>query len=250
MNLPSPSSLLTKAETTLTPGEEQHTNVGELERWASALGGGALAAYGLDRLVKRSMPAGLAAALVGGALLYRGVTGYCPGYGSMGVSTAERQVARLRIRGAYTIKRPAEELYQFWRNLENLPHFMQHLEAVQVLDDRRSRWRLQLPLGFGELQWEAVITEDQPGRLLAWHSVPEAMVETAGHLQFREAPEGRGTELHAVLEYRPPAGAAGATLAGLANPLFSQLVREDLRRFKNLMEAGEIPTTSGQPVCG
>ncbi len=219
-------------------------NVGHTERIASAVGGGLLALYGLSR----KSAGGVALAAAGGALVARGVSGYCPAYGALGTSTAEGETAPLPVEVAesLTVRRPRAEVYAFWRKLENLPRFMHHLERVTELDGRRSRWEAKGPGPIPDLSWEAEIVEERPGELLAWRSLPGADVENAGHVRFEDAPDG-GTEIHARIAYRPPAGPLGAAVARWLDPVLGQMVRDDVRRLKNLLEAGEIPTTEGQP---
>lgn len=149
------------------------------------------------------------------------------------------------VETAIAINKSPRECYDFWRNLNNLPRFMEHLENVQVKDDKRSHWRAHAPLG-RSIEWDAEITADQPGELLAWHSLPDADVENAGTVRFEPGYGGRGALLRVELQYRPPAGVAGAMLATLFNEEPSQQIADDLRRFKWLVESGEIPTTVGQ----
>lgn len=152
-----------------------------------------------------------------------------------------------RVLHAVTINRPPEECYRYWRDLERLPTFMQHLESVRVLDERRSHWRARAPAG-RMVEWDADITEDVPGELLRWRSAPGAEIDNAGSIRFRPAPGGRGTVVEVELSYQPPAGRAGALVAKLFGEEPSIQVRQDLRRFKQLVETGEIPTTHGQPA--
>lgn len=222
----------------------RRTNVGRRERLASLVGGGAMALYGLSR---GSLP-GLVAAAVGGGLIYRGATGHSPAYEAMGIDTAkgEESLAEIRITEVMTIERPRGEVYDFWRDVENLPKFMRHLESVRRMDERRSVWTARAPKGMKTLTWEAEVTEDRPGEVIAWASLPGADVENSGMVLFEPGPAGEGTVLRVTLEYRP-SGLAGAAAAFL-NPIVSQMIREDLRRCKNLMEAGEIPTNEWQPA--
>jgi uncharacterized membrane protein len=234
-------------------------NVAKGERFASVLGGAALAAYGARR---RGLPGALLA-LVGGALVRRGVTGHCDVYQALGVSTAnpgeaiglERQhgdaavldaAKAIKVERTVTVGRPADELYRFWRSFENLPRVMDHLESVTVLDDRRSHWKAKAPAGT-TVEWDAEIHNEVPNELIAWRSVNEASVPNAGSVHFRPAPGGRGTEVKVVLEYQPPAGKVGALVARLFGEEPDVQVREDLRRFKMMMETGEAATTEGQP---
>jgi uncharacterized membrane protein len=137
---------------------------------------------------------------------------------------------------------PPAELYAFWRNFENLPRIMEHLESVTVLDDRRSRWAVKGPAGT-TVEWEAVIHNEVPNELIAWKSVDGAQVPNAGSVHFTPAPGDRGTEVRVVLEYEPPAGKLGVAVARLFGEEPGFQVREDLRRFKQLVEAGELPVS-------
>jgi uncharacterized membrane protein len=217
-------------------------NVGYYERLASAVGGPLAALYGLTR----GTPAGIALAAAGGVLFYRGITGHCPVYQALGVTTARGASQPLHVEKSLTINRPAEDLYRFWRDFTNLPRFMKHLESVSVSGERRSHWVAHGPAGT-QVQWDAEISEDQPNRLIAWHSLPGADVDNAGTVRFEPAAAGRGTVVRVAFDYTPPAGALGAAVAKLFGEEPRQQVEGDLRRFKNILEAGEIPTTTGQP---
>ncbi|MES2316940.1 MAG: SRPBCC family protein [Pseudomonadota bacterium] len=150
-----------------------------------------------------------------------------------------------RVRETIAINRTPAECYASWRDLARLPTFMQHLLSVEVIDERRSHWCAKGPAG-RQIEWDADITDDQPGRLLAWRSVEGADVENAGSVRFAPGPGGKGTLLEVEMSYQPPAGRAGALVARLFGEEPSIQVRQDLRRFKQLMETGEIPTTKGQ----
>jgi uncharacterized membrane protein len=225
-------------------------NVGDLERWASLLGGGALALYGLSR---RSL-GGLALAAVGAAGVYRGATGHCPLYQLLGINTADRHgpatsvPARhgVKVERSVTINRRPDELFHFWRNLENLPKFMNHLESVKNMGQLRSHWVVKAPLGI-TVSWDAEIITERPDEMIGWRSLPGSMVDNAGSVHFARAPGQRGTEVKVVLKYDPPAGKIGATIARLFGAAPEQEIHEDLRRLKELMETGEVPTTAGQP---
>lgn len=161
--------------------------------------------------------------------------------------TPEDNRIAVRVRQSVTVNRPAEELYSFWRDFQNLPRFMQHLESVEVTSDRRSRWTARGPLG-KHVRWEAEITEDRPGELIAWRSVDGSAVENSGTVRFEPASGDRGTVIRAELEYYPPAGLLGATVAKLLGEEPQGQLKEDLHRLKQLLEAGEIITTKGQPA--
>jgi len=144
-----------------------------------------------------------------------------------------------------TIARPASELYVFWRRLENLPTFMENIEAIETIDDRRSRWTVKAPAG-KTVSWESVITDDCPGESLSWQSVEGSEIENSGKIEFRDAGR-RGTVVRAVIAYEPPAGFVGKLAAKLFQREPRIQSRRDLRRFKQLMEAGEISTSARNP---
>lgn len=233
------------SENKTIPHGKSRGNVGQTERLLSVAGGALLTYLGTRR--GRS-PGRTALALTGGALLVRGISGYCPVKQVLGRNAAPVNATGLDITRSVTINRPRQEVYNFWRQLENLPRFMKHLQAVQQLDPKRSHWQARLPGDAGTLDWEAEITTEEPNTRLAWQSLPGSQIENAGEVRFQDAPGNRGTELHAVISYRPPAGALGKAAASLFNEVFEQLVQEDLRRVKRLLEVGELPTIKGQPA--
>ena len=138
-----------------------------------------------------------------------------------------------------TVNLPVEEVYAFWRDFENLPRFMKHLEMVQVTGDRRSHWVARAPAG-RTVEWDAETIEDRPNELIAWRSIEGADVDNEGRVRFVPAPGARGTELHVDLRYHPPAGRLGSLVAKLFHEEPAQQVRGDLRRFKQVMEVGEV----------
>jgi len=160
---------------------------------------------------------------------------------------AESDSGEVQVDKCITVNRSADDCYRYWREFENLPRFMKHLESVQTTSDNRSRWVAKGPAGTS-IEWDAEVTADQPGEFIAWHSLQGADVENAGTVRFERAPGGRGTIVRIELQYRPPGGTAGATIAKLFGEEPSQQIDEDLRRFKQLMETGEIATTVGQPA--
>jgi uncharacterized membrane protein len=143
-----------------------------------------------------------------------------------------------------TINRSPEDLYSFWRNFENLPQYMYHLESVQVLDDRRSHWVASAPAGV-PVSWDAEITDDQPNRRIAWQSTANAAVPNSGSVRFEPGPQGRGTVVTVEIEYRPPGGAVGKAIASLFGKEPSQQIKGDLQRFKQVMETGEVVRSAG-----
>lgn len=152
----------------------------------------------------------------------------------------------IEVRRATTIARSPREVYDFWRHIENLPRFMDHLKSVTTTGDKTSHWVAKAPLG-QSVEWDAEITQDRPGEIIAWQSLPGAQIENSGEVRFQQAPGDRGTVVHVALQYNPPGGPVGAALAKVFGEEPDQQVREDVRRLKRLLETGEIPTTEGQP---
>ena len=235
-------------EETVTSRSE--TNVGNPERWVSVVAGSAMAAYGLTR---RSIK-GFTLAGLGSALVWRGATGHCNVYQALGVSTAtdghERQVSvpygkGIRVETSVTINASPEDLYKFWRNFENLPRFMTHLKSVQCYDSKRSHWVAAGPPG-ADAEWDAEIINEIPNELIGWRSVDDSRVNNAGSVHFTPAAGGRGTQVRVLLRYDPPAGIVGATLARIFGEDPSHQIGEELRKLKQLVETGEIPTVEGQ----
>ena len=227
------------------------TNVGNVERILSGVGGGILVGYGL---LRRDWIA-TSLAVVGSALVFRGASGHSFLYQALHIDTSEHkdQIATsiphnqgLRVTRAVTIQKSPQELYHFWRNFENLPRFMQHLQSVTVQDSTHSHWTAKALAGRG-VSWDAEIIHEREDELIAWRSIGDANIANAGSVHFTPAPGGRGTVVKVVLEYIPPAGKAGMLVAKLFGEDPDTQVREDLRHFKEMMEAGEIPTTKGQP---
>jgi uncharacterized membrane protein len=221
-------------------------NVGETERLLSLIGGGVLGLFGLTR----GTLTGFGLAALGGALMYRGLTGHCSAYAALGIDTAGHGEAAsipagqgVKITRAVTINRPAEDLYRFWRNFENLPRFMTGLVSIKA-EGKRSHWVARGPGGV-HAEWDAEIITEEPNRLIGWRSLEGSEVATAGSVHFTPAPGGRGTEVRVEMKYEPPAGKVGALFAKLFGEDPATQIQENLRRFKQLMETGEIPTAQG-----
>ncbi|MGI8502771.1 MAG: SRPBCC family protein [Hassallia sp.] len=229
-----------------TSGDElskgQGAEAGETERWASLVGGGAMVLMGLSQRSLR----GVLMAVAGGGLVYQGVTKQST------IQQAQEAIGinkSIKVEKTVTINKPADELYRFWHDFENLPTFMKHLKSVSVQNDKRSHWIANAPLD-SSVEWDADILEDRENEFISWASVEGADVENSGFIRFKKAPGDRGTEVKVVLEYSPPGGALAAAFAKLFGEEPEQQIGDDLRRFKMLMEAGEIATTEGQPKGG
>lgn len=152
---------------------------------------------------------------------------------------------RIQLTKALAVNATAEECYALWRDFERLPRFMKHLEAVQVTGEKSTHWVARGPGGF-RVEWDAETTSDVPGKSIAWRSLPGALVHNEGTVNFEPGPANRGTLVRVNLQYRPPAGTAGSVIAKLFGAEPQLQIPEDLRRFKRLVETGEVPTTDGQ----
>jgi uncharacterized membrane protein len=215
-------------------------NVGRTERIISVIGGTTMSVLAVRNW---NTVYGKALGVVGAILLKRGVTGFCEVNHLLGRNTAHKKASAMEVKATFTINKPKEEVYSFWRNLENLPSFMKHLDEVEVLDEKRSSWTAKLPGGVGKVSWEAVIQEEEPNVFLSWSSLPGSKIDNAGEIRFADAPRNEGTEVHARISYRLPAGDVGSLAGRLFNPLVEGMIREDLRRFKSLLETGEIASS-------
>ncbi|HTL87941.1 MAG TPA: SRPBCC family protein [Leptolyngbya sp.] len=216
-------------------------SITDTEKWASIVGGSALVLMGLQ---KRSLR-GILTAIAGGGLAYHGAT--ADKSLTDKVTEAVGIDKALVVEKTVTINKPAEVLYSYWRNFENLPTFMKHVKSITVSEGgTRSHWVANAPLG-QEVEWDAQVIKDEPNRLIAWTSIEGADVDNSGFVRFTEAPGDRGTEVKVVLEYEIAGGKLTAALAKLFGEEPEQQIGDELRRFKQLMEAGEIATTEGQP---
>lgn len=224
-------------------------NVNDWERVASVATGLALLAVA-KRTDGRQRDA---AAAAGVGLLARGATGYCP-VNHVAGRTRRRDDPRRALSGSrgvnidesVTIEASASTLFAFWRNPEHLPKVFPYLTQVEALDETRSRWTMRGPAG-ATLQWDAEIINERPGELIAWESLPGSDVASAGSVSFRPLVRG-GTEVRVRMQYDPPAGKLGASLAWLLGRNPSADVRESLRQLKQIVETGETPSTDGQPA--
>lgn len=221
----------------MTMQAERRVNVGETERIVSAIAGGALVVFGLSRMSL----GGLLVAAVGGALGYRGVTGHCDLYARLdnNAGRARRTVGNLgvKIEESIIVDAPAERVYTIWRNLENLPRLLSHVERVEVLDRTRSRWTIKGPAGT-PISWDAELINDKPGELIAWRTADSTVVNHAGSVIFE--PIGPRTRVRVALQYDPPGGRFGHAVASLISEDASSLLRRDLAEFKRAVEEGRL----------
>jgi uncharacterized membrane protein len=234
----------------VTTAPSASVNVGQIERWASSIGGGALALYG----VTRGSLGGIALALVGAALVQRGVTGHCNLYEAMNFSSAGDAGLRnsenvsvpgergTKVEHSIVINRPALELYSFWRNFENLPNFMSHLESVKRFGGHRSHWVAKAPAGT-TVEWDAEVYNEKEGEMIAWRTLEGSQVASAGSVHFEPAGDG-ATNVRVKLKYDPPGGKLGSLVARLFGENPQQQIEQDLARFKEIMEGSRGASAS------
>ncbi|RYD56117.1 MAG: DUF2892 domain-containing protein [Sphingobacteriales bacterium] len=176
-------------------------NVDTPERAISVAAGSLLLLRGLSKFSLLQMAAG-------GFMLYRGLTGHCAAYKAMGVPSLSEEQNNIKIDTTLTINKPKNEVYAFWRKLENLPLFMKHLESVTQLSEGKSHWVAKIPSDLTKIEWDAQIINEVENTLISWSSLPGATVENAGKVEFYDADNGQ-TMLHIVISYSAPLGAPG-----------------------------------------
>lgn len=223
-------------EQAIKTSDKQKNNIeaDDNERMTSLIGGGALILMGLSQRSLR----GILTAIAGSGLVYQAATkkstikqaGQALGIGQS-----------VKVEKTVSINRPAEDLYNFWHNFENLPTFMKHLKSVKVIDEKRSHWVAKAPLD-SQLEWDAEIIKDEPNHLIAWVSVEDSPIDHSGFIRFQNSTGNRGTEVKLVIEYDQPGGVVQALLLKIFGESPQQQIGDELNRFKQLMEVGEIAT--------
>jgi uncharacterized membrane protein len=213
--------------------QQDNINLSQAERIISVASGVKLALSGFKGIFKSPFSSIIKLG-AGGYLLNRGLTGHCELYTRMGRNSTEP--VNVNIRSSFLINKPRQQVYNFWRKLDNLPLFMKHLESVEVIDDTHSHWVLKLPTGAAKVSWDAEIVRDEPGYNIGWSSLPNSLIDNAGKVRFQDSPEGDGTLVDIVISYRPPAGGFGGGIAHVLNPVFKNMVDKDVRNFKQYMD--------------
>lgn len=228
----------------LAPAEIEKScgiNIGTTERIVSALGGAAL----FGAALKHRSGATPFLLLAGGLLAARGITGHCDAYEKLNINTAERTHddeygvpgnRGFKLERSVEIKRAPAQVYGYWRQLKNLPKFMPHLHSVAETGPRTSHWVVKGPAG-KTLSWDAEIINEHPGEMIAWQTLPGAMVQSAGTVRFEPLKNGQNTRVSVVLQYAPPAGALGAAFARMFGEPPEQQLEKDLAQFKTLLES-------------
>ncbi|MGK6352632.1 SRPBCC family protein [Parapedobacter sp. DT-150] len=220
--------------------EKYAKNIGTTERIIS-VGLGVYMLYTALNHIRRPPIATLATS---GYLLFRGSTGYCPLSRWMGKK--EPHNPAINIQTFVTVNRPRAVVYQYWRRLGNLPTFMSHLIKVEELDEKRSHWLAKMPGTGGTIEWDAEIVKDEPDYLIGWSSVSGSPIENAGKVQLYDTPDGLGTEVRVVFSYHPRVGSLGTGIAKLLTPFFKDVIEEEIRSFKRVVEADVVSVAEKQ----
>ncbi|HTI06924.1 MAG TPA: SRPBCC family protein [Puia sp.] len=210
--------------------KDPRVNTNKTERALSAIAGSLI----LYKITQKHKADSLLL-LAGGYLLYRGISGHCPIHSLFSGRKRADHARNVNVRASVVVNRPREEVYAFWRRLENLPLFMRHLESVDEIDNTTSAWKVRLPGGLGFVRWEAEIVKEEEGTMLSWQSVPGASIQNAGKINFSDTP-GRGTRIDALISYHAPMGTFGEEVSHLLTPVFSEMVKNDILGFKHFME--------------
>jgi uncharacterized membrane protein len=222
-------------------GNSGVVNVSNNERLLSTALGAFILSSGLNSLLKHPLN-GLVKTALGGYLLYRGASGNCALYSSLGKTKNTSSTPAVNIRTNMIVNKPKDEVYAFWRKLENLPLFMKHLATVTEIDTKHSHWEAIIPGNIGKIKWNAEIVKEEEGKMIGWQSIANSTINNAGKVVFTEALGGQGTELEVVISYHPPAGELGAGLAKALNPVFERIIRQDVMNFKEYIETKHNPT--------
>ena len=224
--------------------QNPNANVNMPERVLSLIAGGVITYKAISQITKHPIIA-LQEAMIGGILLYRGATGICPIYSRLGTDSTD--MPAITITERFIVDKSKEELYAFWRNLENLPRFMKHLSSVEEQSEKLSHWKANLPGEILKLSWNAEITREEKNSYIGWQSVEGSMIDNAGKVEFNDALNGLGTELFVEISYFPPAGSLGQGIAKLLNNVFEDMIREDIANFKHYVEGEEYQTYVNSP---
>lgn len=209
--------------------EKQHyENIGLNERMVSMFLGGILMSRGIRRPLRAPF-------LYGSYLAYRAFTGHCMFYETFGIDASKPHA--VNIRGQFIIDRPTNEVYTYWRNLNNLPGSINHLLNVEMVEEKLSKWKSNILGKLFPLDWQAEIVKDEPGRLIGWRSAPGTLIHHIGRVEFSETSDPQETLLKIVISYHPPGGGVGFGLAKLLNPYFESLLKKEIKTFKHTIES-------------
>ncbi|WP_316822765.1 SRPBCC family protein [Pedobacter gandavensis] len=207
--------------------KHQYANIGLSERMVSMFLSGALISWGLRKPSKTKF-------LYGAYMAYRAATGRCLLYEQLGIDA--RRPRAVNIRGEFVIEKPVQEVFLYWRNLNNLPGSIQHLLDVKVIDEHMSTWKSNVIGNLFAVNWDAEIVKEEPGRLIGWKSAAGSLIHHVGRVEFSPSEDGRDTLLKVVLSYRPPGGGIGIGLSKLMNPYLEGLLKKEMMSFKHTIE--------------
>ena len=204
------------------------------ERYFSIIAGVKLGFSGIKNLFRKPF-LGILKMGTGGYLLNRGITGHCEVYSQIDKLTAE--AININIHSSFIVNKPRMEVYKFWRNLDNLPLFMNHLERVDIIDNEHSHWIVKIPNGVTTMSWNVEIAHDIPGELIGWSSMPGSVIDNAWKVSFSDTEDGKATIVDITIRYRQPAGSLCSMLSHIFNPTFKNMVAMDIQNFKQYMDA-------------
>lgn len=222
-------------------------NVSQNERIVSAVVGTLLAGLAIQRFTKNSWFSGTLSMIAGSGFIHRALTGHCSVYKSLDINsnqpthdqkTGVRESKGVKVEKSIMIEKPAEELFQYWKKLENLPNIMRHLKSVEKKTGNKSHWVAKAPAGLS-VEWDAEIINERENELIAWKSIEGSQVDNAGSVRFYPGEGGQATEVKVNLKYDPPGGKAGVLVAKLFGRDAATEIEEDLAQFKQMMESGK-----------
>jgi uncharacterized membrane protein len=212
-------------------------NVSDRERMASITIGSSLLVNALLTGRRFRLMKGIA----GAALLVRGALGYCPVYArALHRSRSTRNgLSAINLKTRVTVNKDRQEIYHFWRRLENLPYVLKHIESITTIDDIHSKWKLKMPAHIADIQWTAEIVKDEPGKLIGWQSVNDSIIHSAGKVEFSDAGDGY-TTIDVLITYHPPLGAIGDSVARFFSPSIEKIIQDDIKNFVYIAEHTEV----------
>lgn len=228
-NVSEAESYLHKGSKSIIPGFR--VNVGKTERILMIAAG----SYLLYRALKKNDKRKVAEGITAGTMLFRGISGYCPAYDAVN-NSAKLKGNNVVVTSSLTIDKPVDEVYAAWRNLEDHPKFMSHLESVTAIDKYVSEWKAKGPAGIGTVSWKAEILMDEPNKLLSWHSMPGSTVNNSGKVKFTD--NGESTTIEVTISYHAPLGKPGELAAKLFSPMFKKMLEKDIQNFKEFVTTG------------
>lgn len=224
--------MLNLLQQTLTVAPEKR-NVGTTDRVISSAAGLLLGYAGIRNFKK----GGFALLLPASYLLFRGASGYCAAYQATGINTTGKEVEPFEFMKTLTINRSKEDVYNFWRNLENLPQIMSHVKRVYRISDTKYHWEVEF--AGKSFEWNAEITEDIPNQRISWRATDAADIENSGTVEFYDGAKKKEMELRVTMTYAPVKSRVGRVIGRFLDPVFSQLVKDDLKQFKRTMESSK-----------